>query len=130
MDVEKLQRYNRRIRKFVFAGDEDVKFSEYYKANRLEEQQGEEIRLKAVQARHAVVRGMGTKKLVIGILVAAVSIAVFFMTKGMVPEMKKNVDYAVYGGIAIGSIFLSSGAIYLLAPGHRKGELMDPELES
>ena len=128
-EQEKLRRFNTRIRTFVFKGEERTNFEEYFRANKIGEEEGEQMRLKAMKARNTVVRKMGYRKIVIGLVIVGVSATIFFMTIGMVAEIKRNLDLAVYGGLAVGSLFLSSGFIYTLAPGYRKGEVNDPEAD-
>jgi len=128
MDEDKQKHYIRRIRKFVFTDEADEVFINYYKANGLTQEEGEQIRQGAERDRLGIVKKSGTRKLILGLLIIGVAITVFFMTKEMEENMKKNLNYCVYGGVAIGSIFFSSGLIYLLVPGHSKGAVDDPKL--
>ncbi len=129
MDQNKIERYYRRIRTFAFADDLEAHFETYCETNEITSEEGENMRAEAIAARNAAIKKRGRKKLALALLILATAFSVFLLSKEMLPVLKKFILYFVYGLIAIGSLFFSSGLLNVLAPGKVRGEIVDLDLE-
>lgn len=129
MNQDKADRYHKRIRSFIFEDELGEHFEAYCKTNEISSEDGEKMCEQALLARHTQIRKKGGRSFALGLLIIATVFTIAFMTTGMVSEMKKFVNYGLYGAVAISSIFVSSGLIQLLIPRAIKGKLIDRELE-
>ncbi len=120
--MENDSRYFEAIKDMVFADEESERIESYIKANKLSDDEAQQILTKARAQRCAYIRKKGVKKLSFGLLGFAIcAVFAIFSMKQEDPTTRKLMQIAVYGGVAGTSLFIATGLMDIIGAAKRTG---------
>lgn len=114
-------RYFEAIKDMIFADEEAERIESYIKANKLSDDESQQILTKARAQRCAYIRKKGLKKLSFGLLGFAICAVFAIFSMKQENPTRKLMQIAVYGGVAGTSLFIATGLMDVLGAAKRTG---------